>query len=132
MIGVDRPLGPLSFEKHAYGTSAVPGGHMASDPGDLSPAGRHGRRAGRPAAPAARPIPRARPARTGDPPPHQRRRCPMLARFALSLLVALAPPAARPPDVLLVASNAEHSLALLDAATGRELARLPTGEGPHE
>ncbi len=35
-------------------------------------------------------------------------------------------------QVLIVASNAEHHAALLDATTFKTLATLPTGEGPHE
>ena len=53
--------------------------------------------------------------------------------LALSLLVvALALAPAAPQELVLVASNAESSVALIDAKTLREVARLPTGEGPHE
>lgn len=35
-------------------------------------------------------------------------------------------------QILIVASNAEHHVALLDATTFKTLATFPTGEGPHE
>jgi YVTN family beta-propeller protein len=58
----------------------------------------------------------------------------MLTRIALFILFAAGPVAAAPPraGVVLVASNAEHVLLIVDAATGREVGRLATGEGPHE
>lgn len=44
-----------------------------------------------------------------------------------------APRAPQPPfDRLLVANKAEHTLSIFDPAEKRELARLPTGAGPHE
>jgi YVTN family beta-propeller protein len=54
----------------------------------------------------------------------------MLLASALAVLVTLG--SAPAGDLVLVASNAEGSVALVDAKTLREVARLPTGEGPHE
>ena len=37
-----------------------------------------------------------------------------------------------PSPALLVLNKAENSLAILDPATQKVVARIPTGEGPHE
>ena len=54
----------------------------------------------------------------------------MLLASALAVLVALGSTPTR--NLVLVASNAENSVALVDAGTLREVARLPVGVGPHE
>jgi DNA-binding beta-propeller fold protein YncE len=64
------------------------------------------------------------------------------ASLALPLIAACAPAArvapaaandpARPAGTLVVSNMNDHTATLLDAATGRVLATLPTGEGPHE
>jgi DNA-binding beta-propeller fold protein YncE len=53
-------------------------------------------------------------------------------RMLASLLFLFVAPAVASADVLVIASNAESRVTLVDPATGRELARLPTGPGPHE
>jgi DNA-binding beta-propeller fold protein YncE len=50
----------------------------------------------------------------------------------LAPLVTLLVPAAAPAGGLLVASNAEDTVTLLDDATLRPIARFPTGSRPHE
>jgi YVTN family beta-propeller protein len=51
----------------------------------------------------------------------------------LSLLIALALGAPEKPHGTIVASNMrDNSATVIDAATGKVLATLPTGEGPHE
>ncbi len=52
--------------------------------------------------------------------------------FLLTATVVAQADTPPPADRLLVANKAEHTLSVLDPATGRELARLPTGTGPHE
>jgi DNA-binding beta-propeller fold protein YncE len=60
------------------------------------------------------------------------------ARFtgAALLIVAAAgtaaAQAARPTGTVIVSNMNDHTATLIDAATGRVLATLPTGEGPHE
>lgn len=50
--------------------------------------------------------------------------------LVLALLVAAAGPARA--DTLIVGNKAEHTLSFIDLATGREVARRPTGRAPHE
>ena len=59
---------------------------------------------------------------------------PRLARLAASLLVAapFALHAQRPTGTLVVSNMNDHTATVVDAATGRVHATLPTGEGPHE
>ncbi len=59
------------------------------------------------------------------------------AAFAfVTLLLAVSAPAQAqtptPSSALLVLNKAENSLAILDPATQKVVARIPTGEGPHE
>ena len=59
------------------------------------------------------------------------------AAFAfVTLLLAVSAPAQpqslTPSPALLVLNKAENSLAILDPATQKVVARIPTGEGPHE
>ncbi|WP_118857380.1 YncE family protein [Sphingomonas mesophila] len=55
----------------------------------------------------------------------------MRLTLALGLLIAAtAAPAAA--DTLVVGNKAEHTLSFIDLATGREVARRPTGRAPHE
>jgi YVTN family beta-propeller protein len=56
----------------------------------------------------------------------------MLTSALAVLVVTLGAMPAPAQDLVLVASNAESSVAIVDAKTLREVARLPTGEGPHE
>ena len=82
--------------------------------------------------PAARPVPTPTP----DAPlstslrPHRARLAPALG----AALVLAAPAAAtgQAVDVLVVANKREATATIVDAAAGRTLATLPTGEGPHE
>jgi YVTN family beta-propeller protein len=53
-----------------------------------------------------------------------------VALLALALLAA--PVAAQPTGTVIVSNMNDHSATVLDAATGRVHATLPTGEGPHE
>jgi len=55
----------------------------------------------------------------------------MIRLFALLAFVVATASVAR-ADVVVVASNAESTIVLVDPDTNRELARLPTGDGPHE
>lgn len=54
-----------------------------------------------------------------------------LAACAPSSPPAVAPPAA-PTGTLVVSNMNDHTVTILDAATGRVHATLPTGQGPHE
>jgi YVTN family beta-propeller protein len=56
----------------------------------------------------------------------------MASRILAALFFVVAAPVAAAADVLVVVSNAEHAVTLVDPATNRRLARLPTGKGPHE
>ena len=51
---------------------------------------------------------------------------------ALTLLVALAAPCAAADSVLIVLNKADATASLLEPGTGKTLATLPTGKGPHE
>ena len=55
----------------------------------------------------------------------------LLGVFAIGAAAA-AEPATRLTGTLVVLNKAEASASLIDCATGRELAKLPTGQGPHE
>ena len=54
--------------------------------------------------------------------------------FVLCLAVVSTPIAAqsRPTGTVIVSNMNDHTATLIDAATGRVIATLPTGEGPHE
>ncbi len=57
------------------------------------------------------------------------------ARIAAALPILLAlirPAAAQTPQTLLVLNKVENTLAFVDVATRQVVARVPTGEGPHE
>ena len=54
-------------------------------------------------------------------------------KSALAAIMMLATPALGAQPGTLVASNMnDHTATVIDAASGRVLATLPTGEGPHE
>jgi DNA-binding beta-propeller fold protein YncE len=55
-----------------------------------------------------------------------------MIKLLTALLFAAAAPVAAYADVLVVASNAESRVTLVDPASWKEVARLPTGGGPHE
>lgn len=55
---------------------------------------------------------------------------PILAVLALAAVLAASGPAAA--DTLIVANKAEASVSLVDLASGKVVATLPTGNGPHE
>ena len=55
----------------------------------------------------------------------------LLGVFAIGA-AATAEPATGLAGTLVVLNKAEASASLIDCATGREIARLPTGKGPHE
>ena len=57
----------------------------------------------------------------------------MLSNFALAAaLIATQAPDAKPREQILVVSQAEHHLSILDAATLEIEAQVPTPQGPHE
>lgn len=55
-----------------------------------------------------------------------------LAAALASAILFLAPVVSAQSPALLVVNKVENSLAVLDPASGKVLARVPTGEGPHE
>ena len=55
-----------------------------------------------------------------------------LARAAAFVLVPATLLAQRPTGTLVVSNMNDHTATVIDAATGRVHATLPTGEGPHE
>ena len=56
----------------------------------------------------------------------------IIATFLCAALSQAQTPAATPSPALLVLNKAENSLAIVDPATQKVVARIPTGEGPHE
>lgn len=59
----------------------------------------------------------------------------MRRRLLLAAMIAAAPPAAAQApsgDLVVVANKQAASVTVLDAATGRAVATLPVGQGPHE
>ncbi|MDF1504039.1 YncE family protein [Roseisolibacter sp. H3M3-2] len=65
-------------------------------------------------------------------PPHLHRPSMLPRPLVLAALLATPLAAQRPTGTLVVSNMNDHTATLLDAATGRVLATLPTGEGPHE
>jgi len=55
-----------------------------------------------------------------------------VARIAAALCLATPLLAQRPSGTLVVSNMNDHTATVIDAATGRVYATLPTGEGPHE
>ncbi len=65
--------------------------------------------------------------------PTRPRRSPASALAVASIAItALALPPAAAAETLIVLNKAEASASLLDTASGAEVARVPTGTGPHE
>jgi YVTN family beta-propeller protein len=56
----------------------------------------------------------------------------IIATFLCAALSQAQTQAATPSPALLVLNKAENSLAIVDPATEKVVARIPTGEGPHE
>jgi YVTN family beta-propeller protein len=56
----------------------------------------------------------------------------IIATFLCAALSQAQTQAATPSPALLVLNKAENSLAIVDPATQKVVARIPTGEGPHE
>ncbi len=61
-----------------------------------------------------------------------RRGVAFLGVHAMAILVAATGVSAAQSPTLLVVNKAENSLAIIDPGTGQIVARVPTGDGPHE
>ena len=64
--------------------------------------------------------------------PNARTRAAALVALALALAAPLPAQPPAPTGTLVVSNMNDHTATLVDAATGRVRATLPTGEGPHE